>query len=79
MSHVNKNFRAAEVSIPEIYDACFEPIGKSGWKSNVVILLSLCAMGIGAAAFAGQLYYGIGQTGLHIPVYWGGYIIRSLC
>lgn len=74
-AHENHNFRAAEISIPEIFDACFEPIGKSGWKSNIVIFLSLMAMLAGAIAFAGQMYYGIGQTGLHIPVYWGGYII----
>ena len=75
MSHENLNFRAAEISIPEIFDAVFEPIGKSGWKSNVVLLICGLLIAGAAIAFGGQLYYGIGKTGLHIPVYWGGYII----
>ena len=77
MSHAHEsyNFKAATCSIPEIFDACFEPIGRSGWRSNIVIFLSLCAMGAGAIAFARQLWVGIGVTGLHVPVYWGAYII----
>lgn len=74
-AHESLNFKAAPISMPEIYDACFEPIGKSGWKSNIVITLSILAICAGGAAFCGQLYWGIGQTGLHIPVYWGAYII----
>lgn len=75
MSHENLNFRAAEVSVPEIFDACFEPIGKSGWKSNLVLVCCLIALIGGATAFAGQMYYGFGQTGMHLPVYWSSYII----
>lgn len=74
--HVSYNFKAADVSIPEIYDTVFEPIGKRGWRSDIVILLSLLAILWGAYKFLEQLTWGgIGMTGLHNPVYWGGYII----
>ncbi len=73
--HESHNFKAAPIPIPEIYDACFEPIGKSGWKSNIVITISLIAMLTGAFMFARQLWLGMWVTGLHIPVYWGAYII----
>lgn len=75
MSHQNLNFRAAEISIPEIFDATFEPIGKSGTRSNIVIFLCGCAIFAALIAFSGQLYYGFGRTGMHIPVYWASYII----
>jgi len=73
--HENLNFRAAEISIPEIYNAAFEPIGRSGTRSNIVI--GICVLMVLAAfvAFARQVFCGFWVTGLHIPVYWGYFII----
>lgn len=69
------NFRAAEVSIPEIFNATFAPIGASGWRSNIVIAVCLGIIGLAGLAFARQIFAGFWVTGLHLPQYWGGYII----
>ncbi|MBI3925427.1 MAG: polysulfide reductase NrfD [Armatimonadetes bacterium] len=74
--HESYNFRAAPIPVPEIFNAVFEPIGRSGWKSNLVIILSVIAILWGAYKFLEQLTWGgMGVTGLHLPNYWGFYII----
>ncbi len=73
--HESHNFEAPEISIPEIFDACFEPIGRSGWKSNLTIAISGLFILLGAGAFLNQFFFGFHHTGLHLPVYWGAYII----
>ncbi len=73
--HINYNFVAPDMSVPEIYDACFEPVGKQGWKSNVVIAISLCLIGWAFFKWLEQNFVGFGKTGLHLPVFWGYYII----
>lgn len=73
--HENLNFRAAEISIPEIYNAAFEPIGRSGMRSNIVIGICILMVMAAGFAFARQVFCGFWVTGLHIPVYWGYFII----
>lgn len=73
--HENLNFRAAEISIPEIYNAAFEPIGRSGMRSNIVIGICILMVLAAGVAFARQVFCGFWVTGLHIPVYWGYFII----
>lgn len=73
--HENLNFRAAEISIPEIYNAAFEPIGRSGMRSNIVIGICILMVLAAGFAFARQVFCGFWVTGLHIPVYWGYFII----
>lgn len=73
--HENLNFRAADISIPEIYNATFEPIGRSGWRSNLVIFICICLVLTAGFMFARQVLCGFWVTGLHIPVYWGYFII----
>ena len=73
--HENLNFKAPDLSIPEIFDATFEPIGRGGWRSNLVIGFCLCLIALAALMFSRQVFSGFWVTGLHIPVYWGAYII----
>ena len=73
--HVNMNFRAAECSIPEIFNATFEPIGRSGWRSTIVIAVCILMVLNGGFMFGRQVLAGFWVTGLHLPVYWGAYII----
>ena len=73
--HENLNFRAPAISIPEIFEATFAPIGKRGWRSDLVIAFCLFLIAFGAFMFSRQLFCGFWVTGLHLPTYWGGYII----
>lgn len=73
--HEHHNFKAAEIPMEGIFDACFAPIGRSGIRSNIVIGICVLLVLYGAYKFAMQMFFGVWQTGLHIPVYWGAYII----
>lgn len=72
---IQHNFVAPDLTIPEIYDAAMYPVGRSGWKSNVVIAVCAVIMACAAVAFYGQLTKGLGVTNLTNPVFWGGYIV----
>lgn len=73
--HENLNFKAANIGIPEIFDATFAPIGKRGWRSDLVILICVGLILWGGLNFCRQLFAGFWVTGLHLPVYWGYFII----
>lgn len=71
------NFKGPDLSIPEIYDVVMEPVGRSGWRSNVVLFICAVVLLHGIYRFAVQMSPegGIGVTNLNRPVYWGAYII----
>lgn len=72
---IQHNFVAPDLTIPEIYDAAMDPVGKSGWKSNLVIAVCAVVMAVAACAFYRQLTQGMWLTNLTNPVWWGGYIV----
>jgi molybdopterin-containing oxidoreductase family membrane subunit len=73
--HPSLNFKAPDLTIPEICEAAMDPVGKSGWRSNLVLCLCALVVAFGMYRFWTQMHYGMGVTNLMNPVFWGAYII----
>ena len=59
----------------QITDELLQPVLRRPGRGFLLLVLGLGAtVAIGVSAFAYQLYYGFGVTGINWPVYWGLYL-----
>ena len=61
-------------SVSDVNDGILKALGKPHPSFYIALSLSLVFLVIGAVAWALQITYGMGLSGLNSPVYWGVYI-----
>lgn len=65
---------AEEHQIPKINRDLLAPLVTTHWSYFFLVGMLACLVAAGAGAWSYQFRTGIGQTGLHPPVFWGLYI-----
>jgi Ni/Fe-hydrogenase subunit HybB-like protein len=50
------------------------PLASPSWRFYLLVLFLGSIVAAGACAFVWQVYYGLGESGLRMPVFWGFYI-----
>ena len=63
-----------ETNNRRLEDTILAPLTQTGKGFYIVIAVLLAICGLGIYAYARQLTYGLGVTGMNRPVYWGLYI-----
>jgi len=57
-----------------ITEDLLRPLASPSWRFYLVVLFLGSIVAAGASAFIWQVYYGLGESGLRMPVFWGFYI-----
>src|SRR3954468_18223627 len=65
---------ARAVSSERITADLLRPLAAASWGFYALVVVLGSVVAVGAGAFAWQVYYGLGESGLRWPVFWGFYI-----
>ncbi len=57
-----------------ITEDLLRPLAQTSWRFYLLVVVLGSIVALGAAAFAWQAWYGLGEAGLRWPVFWGFYI-----
>jgi Ni/Fe-hydrogenase subunit HybB-like protein len=66
--------RASTVSGERITEDLLRPLMQTSWRFYLLVVVLGSIVALGGAAFAWQVWYGLGEAGLRWPVFWGFYI-----
>jgi molybdopterin-containing oxidoreductase family membrane subunit len=59
----------------QLIDPLFRPPGRLFW---IVALVLLAVIGFGGYQYFRQVFFGLGETGMNRPVYWGAYMVNFI-